>query len=92
MMDGMLVPTTSSKCHLNIKCLAVKPEVCATSTFVHVMAVTDKASFAPPGLFHDGQHVKVFPMTSYKRCSSPINCLIDRFPRMKGKLPALTSF
>lgn len=60
MMDGMFVPPNSSKCHLNIERLAVKPEVCATWTFVPLMAVTDKASFLPPGLFHDGQHIKVF--------------------------------
>lgn len=85
MMDGMLVPN-SSNCLLKIKCLAVKPEVCATWAFVPLVAVTDKASLAPPGLFRDGKHV-----TSYKRCSSPINSLIDRFPRMKERSPAFTS-
>lgn len=38
----------------------MKPEVCAARTFVPLMAVTDKALFVPPGLFHDGQHVTVF--------------------------------
>lgn len=60
MTDGMFVAPNSSKCHLNIKRLAVKPEVQATWTFVPLVALTDKALFAPPGLFHDGQHVKVF--------------------------------
>lgn len=59
-MDGMSEPPNNSKCHLNIKRLAVKPEVCAAWTFVPLAAVTDKASFAPPGLFHDRQHVKVY--------------------------------
>lgn len=34
---------------------------------------------------------KCFPVTSHNRCSSPINCLIDRFTRMKERSSALTS-
>lgn len=43
-----------------MKRLAVKPKVFATWTCVLLVTAIDKALLAPPGLFRDGQHVKVF--------------------------------